>query len=123
MKFESETIDHPEMIDPELHDEREDEPIVEDVFSSEFDSIDLLKQAIQREIGDHDFKQIRDVRLNKDKDIADSVLVWESGDRFYVIRKLVDGRCWIVSVEDSMPDAYKRSDAFVDHVRAWIAEK
>jgi hypothetical protein len=106
---------------PREHDEREDEPVDDDVFRREFDSLDQLKDAIRDDVGDQTFDQIRDVRVGNDKDIEDSVYVWQADeDRFYVIRKLPDGRCWIVSVESSRNDAWNRSDAFVDGIREWL---
>lgn len=102
------------------HDEREDEPVDDNVFRREFDSLVQLKDAIRDDVGDQTFDQIRDVRVGNDKDIEDSVYVWQADeDRFYVIRKLPDGRCWIVSVEEDRDMAWKRSDAFVEGIVRW----
>lgn len=106
----------------DFRDEREEEPITPDVFRSEYDNLDKLKDAIFDFVGDREFSQIRDVRLNKNKDIEDSILVWQSGERYYLIRKLPDGRCWIVSVEEDRHVAWKGSDAFVEGIVSWQKE-
>lgn len=114
MKFESSDVDV-----ADLRDETEEESITPDIFDREYDGIDALKKAVFDFVGDTEFSQIRDVRLNKDKNIEDSILVWQSGERYYVIRKLPDGRCWIVSVEEDRDKAWKRSDAFVEGIVRW----